>query len=329
MITAIARKDFEKYQEDWHALREVNNYQPSTIVAGRKDLRSFSTFLKEKKVNKIQGKVLCEYITWLSKEKENKAGAINRKRGTLHMYIKYLRLLNVDGAASVPVEYLDRARDAYKGAIKVPIMDEIITVLETPDRTTVLGYRDYLLYVLLYALGLRVGEAVAIDIQDIDFKKNTILIHGKGRRERTLPIVPAVRKIIQKYLVYRSNLMNAGKLGALFISKKGNRLAIRTVEENFKKVIDANRPLTLEKITPHTMRHAFASHAMENKSDLLVIKAILGHAKLATTEVYLHPSMATLQHAVEDNLVSDIFREVYYKRKAGMKIQKSHKRLSG
>ena len=329
MITSVARKDYERFQEDWHELRVANSYQPSTIAAARKDLRSFSTFLEEKKLNWINGKVLCDYIKWLDKTKANSAGAINRKRGTIHMYIQYLRLINVKGATAVPIEYLDRARDAYKGAIKVPTMDEIITVLETPDRTTVLGYRDYLLYALLYSLGLRVGEVTAINISDIDFKTDTIVIHGKGRRERTLPIVLELRKILKKYLVYRRNLINAKELDALFISKKGNRLAIRTVEENFQKVIDKNRPLTLKKITPHTLRHAFASHAMEKKSDLLVIKAILGHAKLATTEVYLHPSLAMLQHAVEDTLVSEIFREVYNKRKLSMKIQGSRKQLSG
>lgn len=329
MITSISRKDYEKFQEDWHELRVANNYQPSTIEAARKDLHSFGTFLEEKKLNNINGRVLCDYIKWLDKTKANSAGAINRKRGTIHMYIKFLRLNNVKGASAVRIEYLDRARDAYKGAIKVPTMDEVITILDTPDRTTILGYRDYLLYSFLYTLGLRVGEAVAINISDIDFKADTILIHGKGRRERTLPIVPDLKRILKKYLVYRRRLINADRLDALFISKKGNRLAIRTVEENFQKVIDLNRPSTLKKITPHTLRHAFASHAMEKKSDLLVIKAILGHAKLATTEVYLHPSMTMLQHAVEDTLVSEIFRELYSKRKMQMKIQGARKQKFG
>lgn len=97
---------------------------------------------------------------------------------------------------------------------------------------------------------------------------------------------------------------------ALFISKKGNRLAQRTAQENFQKIVEKAGTLSLDRVTPHSLRHAFASHAIDGEADLIVLKAVLGHASLQSTEHYVHPSMRVLQKAVNEHISSQILSEL-------------------
>lgn len=190
------------------------------------------------------------------------------------------------------------------------------------DKNCVLGLRDFFLYTLLYRLGLRIGEALSIDIGDIDFEKEILQIHGKGRRKRKLPLLPDLMELLEKWLIYRSRLYNAGQLDALFISKKGNRLAIRTAQDNFKKIVEKARPFKVKKVTPHSLRHAFATHAIEGEQDMYVLKAIMGHASSKSTEIYVHPSMRILRKAVNDHVAAEILNELIRNNRVKLKIQK-------
>jgi len=113
----------------------------------------------------------------------------------------------------------------------------------------------------------------------------------------------------------RGALLNAKTSECLFLSKKGKPLSLRRAEERFQEIVEAAGPFTVKKVTPHSLRHAFASHAVESsemkgKDELLVLKAILGHASLKTTEIYLHPSVNALRKALNDHLASDILAAI-------------------
>ena len=138
-------------------------------------------------------------------------------------YVKYLRFTQVKGADVFPIESLPRAREPYTGPVEALTPDEVIKLLNTIDHNSVLGFRDLTLYTMLYSLGLRIGEALSIDIEDIDFDNDVVCIHGKGRRERKLPLTGDLLDIINKWLIYRTQLNNADTLHALFVSKKGNK----------------------------------------------------------------------------------------------------------
>jgi len=140
-----------------------------------------------------------------------------------------------------------------------------------------------------------------------------LLIHGKGRRERTLPILPDLMADIENWIVHRQKLHKASQNEALFISKKGNRLSVRTAQDNFHKVVEKAGPFSIEKVTPHSLRHAFATHAIEGEQDLFVLKAIMGHASSKSTEIYLHPSMRILKKAVNNHIASEILSEIITK----------------
>jgi len=321
MNVSISLADFDKHREEYRNLRlGIFNHQPSGVEANERDLDLFSRFLHENQEDRITGEIMLAFLIWLREDRDNRAGSINRKEASLRTYIKFLRFSQVEGADRFPIESLPRAREPYPGPVESLQPEEVVKLLDSMDRNSVLGFRDFLFFSLLYRLGLRIGEAVAIDIKDIDFEKQILYIHGKGRRERKLPILPDLMNTIDTWLIYRSKLLNAGKLEALFVSKKGKRLAIRTAQDNFKKIVEKTGPFSIKKVTPHSLRHAFATHAIEGEQDIFVLKSIMGHASSKSTEIYLHPSMRTLKKAVNDHIASKILEELIMNNKMPLRI---------
>ena len=137
-----------------------------------------------------------------------------------------------------------------------------------------------------------------------------------------MPLIEPLIPIIKKWIGYRSQFLNKDKSSALFLSKKGHRISQRTVQEKFQTVIKSVGTLSLEKVVPHTLRHAYASHAMESEQDLLIIKYVLGHASLKSTEIYLHPSMKLLKKSAEAHLACDLLDSL---QEAGSKVKKRKK----
>ncbi len=311
MTVSISLKNFDAYRDDYHNIRlTVLGRQKSGVKANKRDLNLMSGYFHEHNIKKITGESILAFLVWLKGTRKNGSGAINRKNSSLKSYCKYLRFLQVKGASDFPIESLPRAKEPYNGPINALEPEEVKQIFNVIDKKSVLGFRDHLVYNLLYRLGLRVGEAVSIDIKDINFDKEIIQIHGKGRRERKLPIMPDLMALIEKWIYLRQKLYKATQNEALFISKKGNRLSVRTAQDNFKKIVEKAGPFSIEKVTPHSLRHAFATHAIEGEQDLFVLKAILGHASSKSTEIYLHPSMRMLKKAVNEHIASEILSEV-------------------
>ena len=229
-------------------------------------------------------------------------------------------------AQELPIESLQRAREPYSGPVTVPTPAELHRLFEGVDRSTVLGVRDHLLFWLLYRLGLRLGEALAIDLADVDLANGTLQVHGKGRRERTLPLVDDVTDRIQEWLLLRQRLLRADREPALFLSKKGHRLSPRRAQEVFQAIVAEAGPLSVSRLTPHTLRHAFASHALEGDADLIVLKAIMGHARIKSTHLDLHPSMRLLRQAVNDHLASEVLATIIETNPAMMPIHRHRSR---
>lgn len=310
MKASISVDDFDAYIEDWIKILKKLGHQPSGLESNQRDIKVLSSYLHDKHISEITGEVILDFITYLCDVRHNDAAAINRKMSSIKSYLRHLHFRRVEGAAKFPIEYLPRAREPYSGPIQALEPEEVKKLLGCIDKNSVLGFRDFLLYSLLYRLGLRLGEVLSINLEDIDFETQILTIHGKGRRERKLPLVSNLPALIEKWLLLRQMLYGAKDSVALFISKKGNRLAQRTAQENFQKIVKTVSPLSLDKVTPHSLRHAFASHAIDGEADLIVLKAVLGHASLKSTEHYIHPSMKVLQKAVNKHISSQILSEL-------------------
>jgi len=306
-MTLLSTDHFDRHIDQYLDERhKLFNHQFSGVQANRRDLNLFSTFLHEKRHTHVTGDVLLSFIAMLRTERQNCAGSINRKIASIRSYIKYLRFRQVAGAGDLPVEYLSRAREPYPGPIAALTVEEVERILACVDTQSTLGYRDYLLYSLLYRLGLRLGEALGINLEDIDLHNAVLTINGKGRRKRILPLVSDVEKTLRCWIDIRGRLLNADSHAALFLSKKGGRLSARTAQENLQKLLQPIGPFSIDKVTPHSFRHAFATHAVEGNADLVVLKAVMGHASIHTTQIYLHPSLKVMRKAVNDHIASEI-----------------------
>jgi len=161
------------------------------------------------------------------------------------------------------------------------------------DDNDAVAVRDHCVLEMLYATGVRVGELVALDIDDVDLGRRTLRVMGKGRKERTVPYGVPAGRALDRWLAARTELVTAESGPALFIGRRGRRLDQRTVRASVHKhtagLIDG------PEIAPHGLRHSVATHVLEGGADLRVVQELLGHASLATTQIYTHVSVERLR----------------------------------
>ena len=209
-------------------------------------------------------------------------------------------------AHKLPFQSVLKIRGSYRNRPGALTEQQIDMLFKAVDRTTKLGIRDYAAYALMYQLGLRVGEVHSLNLQDIHLDQDSITVIGKGNKRRTLTLKQELKQIISEWIAVRGQFRNSELNEALFISRKGNRLAIRTMEDNFKKLVELAKLEAHYNITCHTLRHTMASFLNDKEVDILVLQSLLGHSSTRSTEIYIHPSMDAVKEALE-KLPSVIF----------------------
>jgi site-specific recombinase XerD len=284
---------FFDYRQD---IYEVSN---QTLKSNRVDLTMFENFIRSRKQNTIDGPAVIDFQYYLKQQRHNCGGSINRKIFTLRSYANFLKLYDVPHANALPFYDVLKIRRGYRCRPNALTPHQIETFFKGIDITTILGIRDYAVYALMYQLGLRVGELYDLDLENLDFKNSKITVMGKGRKPRTLHLNDELIDILSQYLAVRELFLNSWLTRALFVSKKGNRLAIRTMEDNFKKILLQTDFKVHFNVTCHTLRHSLASHLNDNDVDVLVIQSILGHSSTRSTEPYIHPSQNRIRQAFE------------------------------
>jgi site-specific recombinase XerD len=324
---AIMAPDFFKYIDEFMSYRQnIQEISSQTVKSNRVDLNLFEKFIKSQNQKTICGPAVIDFQYYLKNQRHNCGASINRKIFTLRSYSNFLKLYELGGVDTLPFYNVLKIRSGYRNQPHALTPQQITVLLEQLDTHTIL--RDYAVYALMYQLGLRVGEVHGINLQNIDLKKNKITVIGKGNKPRSLHINSELNDILCQYLAVRDQFHNSWLTSALFVSKKGNRLAIRTIEDNFKKILfysSINAPFN---VTCHTLRHSLASHLNDNDVDILVIQSILGHLSTRSTELYIHPSLDRIRKAME-KLPGVIFiKELINKGKLKLPFQKplTHKR---
>jgi site-specific recombinase XerD len=212
--------------------------------------------------------------------------------------------LELDGTEKLPFKDILKIRGGYSNGPQALTVDQVKKIFKYIDKKSYLGIRDYCVYALMYNLGLRVGEVYNLSLDDIDLEEQKLIVTGKGNKRRTLHITDEMDKIIGDWLSVREYFLNSDKTDSLFISKKGNPLAIRTMEDNFKKILDASKINVHFNVTPHTLRQFMrkisdASHLNDKEVDILILQDLLGHSTPRSTEIYIHPSENRLREALE------------------------------
>lgn len=266
-------------------LKIEKNYSNHTIINYGKDLKIFLNFLEENNINnykKIDYQLIRKFLEFLYDENYEKK-TIARHISSLRSFFKYLikeNIIKENPMILISNPKLDKKLPKYLYS------EQIEQILSIPDKTTPLGMRDLTILELLYSTGVRVSELVNIKIEDIDFNERTIKILGKGNKERIVLYSKVLSNYLTDYLEKR-NTFNPNH-SYLFINKFGNKLTdrgVRLIIDNILKkgMIDYH-------ISPHMIRHTFATHLLDNGADLKCVQELLGHKNLSTTQIYTHIS---------------------------------------
>jgi integrase/recombinase XerC len=252
----------------------------------------------EVNLREIDHLVIRDYMATLYENKKKKS-SIHRKVASLRTFFRYLcreGVLEVNPARLVSSPRVER---------KLPnhlTIEQMVKFIETPETESVLGKRDRAILELLYASGIRVSELVNLNLPDIDFNQQTLRVKGKGRKERVVPFGEHAKRALQEYLGVRSELMaeaEPDKLDALavFMNYQGTRITTRSVGRMVDKYV--KQCAAIHHISPHSLRHSFATHLLDAGADLRAIQELLGHVRLSTTQQYTHVSMDKLMEVYD------------------------------
>jgi integrase/recombinase XerC len=217
---------------------------------------------------------------------------IARKLATLRSFYKFL--VRRGYLTNNPVAPI-RTPKQDKRLPKCLEVDQIEKLLANPDTSTLLGARDRAMLETLYSTGIRVSELIALDIADVDLTTNVVRVAGKGKKRRVIPLGPGAVKTILHFLDLRRNDPRNANFDAeaLFINKHGQRLSTRSVRRKLDKyLLDAGLDLS---VSPHTLRHSFATHMLRRGADLRSVQEMLGHQSLSTTQIYTHLTGETVK----------------------------------
>ena len=267
---AAYRRDILQYLDSVGRLRgrAVDKLQPSDL-----DLTSVRAFLGE-----------------LHKQGQARASAA-RKLSALRAFGRYLRrerLVETEPAALAAAPKREQRMPAHLS------VDEMTRLLDMPDSSTVLGRRDRAILELFYASGLRLSELVGLDLEDLNLSARMVRVMGKGRKERLVPFNTAAKDAIAAWLKDRAALLR-GAGDSLFLNARGSRLTGRSVQRLVARYVSGCS--TRFGISPHALRHSFATHLLQYGADLRAIQELLGHVQLSTTQRYTHVNLAQLQEA--------------------------------
>ncbi len=292
----------EKFIDDFSLfLEHEKRASAHTLKNYLVDLQQFKEFVKERfkkantvvELNNIDHLVVRDYIGSLFGNKN--PTSIARKLSSIRSFFDYcLRQGHVNNNPAKEVA----SPKIPKRIPKFLTVDETFTLLNAPDSKTVLGARDQAILELLYASGLRVSELVALAIPDINLEEGMVRVLGKGRKERLVPVGEKATQALKHYYEFRKSLVTDGN-DAIFVNKHGQRISVRSVERMLVKYL---RQTGINKtVTPHVLRHTFATHLLNAGADMRGIQELLGHSSLSTTQKYTHITLEKMMEVYDNS----------------------------
>jgi integrase/recombinase XerC len=275
-------------------LATERNVSVHTLEAYRSDLEQFSDFFLRERgedagVEAVNHLLIRSYLAFL--HKSHKKSSIGRKLASIRAFFKYL--LRMGKVAKNPAELVSTPKKEKRVPFHLTI-DEVIALVEAPKGAELLTLRDRVILETLYSCGIRVSELTGLDVMHLDLEEGLVRVLGKGNKERIVPLGSYARQAITAYLSLRGNPpANA----PLLLNAREGRLTSRSVGRIIDKYI--LKLATVKKISPHTLRHTFATHLLEGGADLRAIQELLGHASLSTTQKYTHVSIDRLMEVYD------------------------------
>jgi integrase/recombinase XerC len=276
--------DFLRY------LKTEKNVSPNTERGYLSDLEQLFDFLGETDLSVVDHQVLRQFLAHLMKLKVRKS-SIARKLSAIRSFFKYL---NREGVLTTDPARLVATPRQEKRLPPLLTVDDAQRLMDAAKGDDDSGFRDRAVLETLYSTGVRAGELIGINHEDINRHDRLIRIRGKGRKER---IVPVGKRALEAIDAYSARKPGRASSPAVFTNASGKRLTARTVQRilgNYRKKLGLP-----QKATPHTLRHSFATHMLESGADLRAIQELLGHASLSTTQRYTHVNLDSLMETYD------------------------------
>lgn len=269
----------------------------NTLSAYRTDLKNFVRWLAKDSISDLSKKLINAdrrtIMRYLAELEQKSISSRSRARllSSLRRFYAYLlreKKIDVDPVALIDAPKLGRSLP------KTLTEEDVEALLMAPDTSSLLGLRDRVLFEVLYATGLRVSELVELQLNQVNLQQGVIRVTGKGNKERLVPLGEEAISWLSKYLTQaRADLLKGQVSDALFVTKRGGAMTRQAFWYLIKRyAIQANIEST---ISPHTLRHAFATHLLNHGADLRVVQMLLGHSDLSTTQIYTHVAKARLK----------------------------------
>ena len=280
-------KDYLKYQK---------NYSDYTILNYENDILEYLGFIQRENLDfkTVEYSDLRFFLMYLKNEKKDDNTSINRKLSSLRGFYKFLAN---EGIVKSNVFSLVNGPKKSKKLPHYFEYNELEELFKVPDVFSPIGQRDALLLEMLYATGVRVGELVHIKVKDIDLGRRSILILGKGNKERFVTYGEYCEEALKRYLQDGYLTLNQKHLDYLFLNQHGDALSERGVRYILDQLIQ--KTSIHKNISPHMIRHSFATHLLNEGCDLLTVQKLLGHESIKATQIYTH-------------VTTDRLKEVYY-----------------
>ena len=283
---AVLEQDVEDYLASLASERGLSRH---TVAAYRRDLAQYLAFLNggNPSSSRVAGFVQSLNARGLA------ASSVARKTAAVRGLHRFQVAEGI--AEDDPTVLVDTAKRP-RPLPKALTLDEVMALLETPDSTTSAGRRDRAILEFLYASGARVSEAAGLDLEDVDLESGTAIVTGKGNKQRLVPLGTYAVSAIENYLPDRLSFRTAGRdSGALFLNIRGGRLSRQGLWGIVRKAGEL-AGISLDRVSPHVLRHSAATHMVERGADLRSVQQLLGHATITTTQVY---TRVTPQHLLE------------------------------
>lgn len=292
-MSMSGRKNIRVLKGYLEYLESIKNLAPKTIEAYEKDLNYFLAYLKERDLDekKLEPRDVRSFIGGLTRKKLS-GRTINRVLSAVKGYFRYKQKRGeITGNPFLPIKGLGEGK-------KLPsfLFEEELEALFKEGEGEFLEIRDKAIFYLLYSTGARAAELVNLDVGSIDFKASRARVLGKGRKERLVFLGKKAAAALREYIAIRKFHVKSGSSceeKALFLNNKGGRLTTRGLQlivgrHSVKKGL-------AKKVTPHTLRHTFATHLLNNGADIRIVQELLGHSSLGTTQIYTHVGLQRLK----------------------------------
>ncbi len=264
----------------------------NTVAAYRRDMQRFSKWLGSRRFQALTVQDLSDYAAWLSRQKLAPT-SISRHLVSLKLFLRYLQL---EGEIRDNAAELLGSRKLWQRIPEIMSPDMVERFLRTPRKTDSYGWRDRALLELLYATGCRASEISHLKSRDVHLKDRFCMCHGKGDKQRMVPLNDTAVSAVETYLARQRPRLAATASRPpewLLLSRRGRRLRREAIWALVKKY--ARRVGAPPAVSPHTLRHSFATHLLAGGADLRQVQELLGHANITTTQIYTHVEISRLQ----------------------------------